>query len=308
MAENQHLSFLLDQLAHIEPNAYKVKYPDIQYHLICPVDTSAWEWAKTITHFATDKTGKPEILANRSEVIPLADVTREKFEHRIEAWAIGYDYSDEEIAQAARLGIPLAADKAIACRRAVEEMCDDLLANGNADLGWDGLLDNASITKKDAAANGTGGSKKWKDKKAEDIIADVNDVLSGVYIDSKTVELADTLLFPPQLFADIMGKVIEGTAVTVWDFLERNNIYTRRTGMPLMVREYRGLETAAAGDTGRVVAYRRDPEVLKFHMPMPFQFQEPIKHMFHYVIPGRFRVGGLEIRRPKAMRYLDGVL
>jgi hypothetical protein len=48
--------------------------------------------------------------------------------------------------------------------------------------------------------------------------------------------------------------------------------------------------------------------VLKIHIPMPHRFLPvwqtgPMK----YDVPGIFRLGGLEIRRPKAVRYVDGV-
>jgi len=48
--------------------------------------------------------------------------------------------------------------------------------------------------------------------------------------------------------------------------------------------------------------------VLKMHIPMPFRFLPawqtgPMK----FDVPGIFRVGGVDIRRPKAVRYLDGI-
>jgi len=309
---DQHFAYLISQISHIEPQAYAVQYPEIQYHKLVPVDTSAYEWAKTITHFSTDKVGKPEILVNRANSIPLADVTRDKFEHRIEMAGIGYSYTIEELAQSMMVpNLNLTADKAIACRRSVEEMCDDILRDGNSDLGWDGFIDNSSVPKNDAATTGTGATdaakREWKNKTAEQIIADINAALLGVYTDSKTVEMADTLLLPPNIWGDVVGKVIDGTAVTVSQFIRENNVYTAKTGMPLDIIEYRGLEDAAAGNTGRMIAYRRHPDVLKFHLPMPFRFMSPQLNMFEYVVPGMFRLGGLEIRRPKAIRYVDGI-
>jgi hypothetical protein len=44
------------------------------------------------------------------------------------------------------------------------------------------------------------------------------------------------------------------------------------------------------------------------HLPMPFRFLSawqtgPIK----FDVPGIFRVGGVDVRRAKSMRYLDGI-
>jgi hypothetical protein len=78
--------------------------------------------------------------------------------------------------------------------------------------------------------------------------------------------------------------------------------------MALTVRAVRGLDTAGAAGNGRVIAYRKDPDIIRMHIPMPHRFL-PIwqRGPLVYDIPGIFRVGGLEIRRPAAMRYIDGV-
>jgi hypothetical protein len=70
----------------------------------------------------------------------------------------------------------------------------------------------------------------------------------------------------------------------------------------------RGLDTAGAGGTARMVAYRRDPNVVKLHIPMPHRFlpvwqSGPIR----WEVPGIFRLGGTDVRRPKEMLYVDGL-
>lgn len=44
------------------------------------------------------------------------------------------------------------------------------------------------------------------------------------------------------------------------------------------------------------------------HMPMPFRFLEPWRTgPMLYEVPGIFRLGGVDIKRPKAVRYRDGL-
>jgi hypothetical protein len=57
-----------------------------------------------------------------------------------------------------------------------------------------------------------------------------------------------------------------------------------------------------------MVTYRKSPDVLTLYMPMPFQFlpvwqQGPMK----FEVPGIFRISGVEVRRPLAMKYVDGI-
>jgi hypothetical protein len=95
---------------------------------------------------------------------------------------------------------------------------------------------------------------------------------------------------------------------TILDFLLTKNAYTLVTGRPLTVRAVRGLGYSAADGSGRMIAYRRDPSVLKLHLPMTHRFLPPIQTgPLVFDVPGIFRLGGLEVRRPGAIRYMDKV-
>ena len=96
--------------------------------------------------------------------------------------------------------------------------------------------------------------------------------------------------------------------MTVMDYVQRANVYTAQTGQALTIRTIRGLEDAAASSKGRMIAYRRDPQVLRLHLPMPHRFL-PVWQTgpMSFVAPGIFRIGGLEIRRPGAVRYVDQI-
>lgn len=306
----QALGFLISQTSHIETEVVRILYPDIQYPQLIPVDTSANEWAKSVTFFSMDRVGQADWFHHMAKDLPLADVERTKHEHGIEMAGIGYRYTLEELGQAMMVpGTNLTTERAEAARRAYEEFVDDKALNGDTDKNWTGLINDPNVTIVDAAATGTGGSAAWADKTADQILSDVNDALSGVYTASQTIEMADTILVPVAEFSRLATIRLENTTMTALQFLMQFNVYTAQTGQPLMIRAVRGLENAGeGGDVGRMVVYRRDPRVLKLHIPMPHRFlpvwqTAPIT----FDIPGIFRLGGLEIRRPGAVRYVDGI-
>lgn len=303
----QALGFLVSQTAHIETEVYEIQYPDIQYPNLIPVDTSAAEWAKSITFYSMDKVGQADWFNHLSKDIPLADVERAQHEHLIHMAAIGYRYTLEEIGQAQMVGQPLTSDRAAAAYRAYEEFIDTRALMGDAQKNWTGLFNDANVTAVDAA-EGASNSTDWDDKTADEIIKDVNDALSGVYTESLTVEIADTVLLAVDRLNLISTKRVPDTNMTVLQYIMMHNVYTAVTGRPLTIRAVRGLETAGDGDTSRMVAYRRDPQVVKMHLPMPHRFL-PVWQTGPLVfdIPGIFRFGGVEVRRPKAMRYVDGI-
>ena len=138
---------------------------------------------------------------------------------------------------------------------------------------------------------------------------DINDAIDGIYVGTETVVRADTVLLPPSAHSLASRTLVtKEFDMTVLKWVMENNSFTAETGQPLRIRVCRGLENAAAGNTGRLIAYRRDPTVLRLHCPMTFSFDDVfMASPYRYVVPGMMRTGGLEIRQPGAIRYIDGI-
>lgn len=305
------LGFLVSQTSYIEPIVYRQRYASIQYPELIPVDESAPEWAKSVTYFSTDAVGKADWFHHMAKDIPIADVDREKHEVGIEMAAIGYRYTLEELGHAMMIpGTNLSTDRANAARRAAEEMVDRVALWGDARKGFNGLINSDSAVTVVTAADGEGSAgTDWATKSVDEITNDVNDAITGIYTASNQVEIADTILLPFSEMIRLGTRRIPDSTMSLGDYLSRNNAFTFVTGRPLMIRGVRGLETAGAGGTGRMVVYRRDPEVLKMHIPMRHRFM-PVWQTgpLMFDIPGIMRLGGTEIRLPGAVRYVDGIV
>lgn len=309
-AQQSARAFLISNKAHIEAQAVDIVYPDIQYPDLIPIDSSANEWAKSIVFFSNDKLGRAAWYHHMAKDIPRADVVREMFTKTVEMAAIGYGYTLQELGEAQLIpGTSLPNDRAAAAVRAYEEFMEDVAFNGDVDKGWTGLVNDANVTAGFVPFDGTGASTAWSDKTADQVLRDINEVLSGVWIDSKTVEMANVLLLPLAAMTALATRRIPETTSTIMQFIKENNAYTMNSGAPLLIRAIRGLETAGEGGTGRMIAYRKDPQVLKLHLPMPHRFLPVWQDgPLQFEVPGIFRTGGVEIRRPGAVRYADGIL
>lgn len=318
MTDQQALSFLTQMSTYIEAEVDKVIYPDIQYPDLIPIDLSAPEWAKSVTRFISDKVGAAQWFNANARDVPRADVLMTKQEIEVAMAAIGYGYNLEELAQAQamaviRPGYRLDVDRADAARRAYEEFLDRVLLLGDTAKGFVGMSNNPVITVTPAAPignlNGAANSSLWANKTPDQQLADVNNALSGIYTGTNTVEWADTVLLPITRLLSFSSSARSATAdTTILKFLQEANAYSAVTGRQLTVRGVRGLDTAGAGGTARMVAYRRDPMVLKAHIPMRHKFLAPMRTgPMIYEVPGIFRFGGLDIKRPGAMRYVDGI-
>ncbi|WP_370599562.1 DUF2184 domain-containing protein [Pseudomonas nitroreducens] len=297
------LGFVVSQTTHIERQVNEIVYPDIQYPQLIPVDTSAPEWIKTVTYYSADKVGKADWINGNADDIPLASTERSKFETQIHMAGIGYGYGLEEISQAQMLGINLTADDAMAARRAYEEMVDRVALTGDASKGFSGLFAYPGVTA------GTAVTGNWAAATADQILADVNTALTVQAQGTLFTAFSDTLLMPYSKFLLIATRKVNDQGLeSILTYLQKNNVYTATTGQPLMIRGLNGLDTAGAGGTARMISYRRDPSVLKMHIPMPHRFLPTYQAgPLRWEIPGIFRLGGVDIRRPAEVRYTDGI-
>ena len=309
---DQHYSFLVNQTAEIERQVYRKKYADIRYPALAMVDTSMPEWTPEILHFSMDKHGKVDYMHAQADNLPLVDIEMQDHYVRVANIWGGYRYTTDELEHARRAGINLGPEKAEMVRRAHEEFIDDVFLNGNARLKWDGFWNMSTSVVSHSMATavqiGGGTSRLWEQKNGAQIIKDINDALSGIYTDTQTVEMANTVLLPVahyNLLATKNAGYNTDTSAAKW--LMEHNVYTLQTGRPLMIRQLRGLEGKGDSGTDRMIVYNREPEVLKFHMPMPINFGQVEYSLYKYTVPSMCRLGGLEIRRPKAIRYVDGI-
>jgi len=304
--EQQALGFLVSQTSYIEPQVVHIKYPELNYADLIPIETAGNEWAKSITFFSMDQVGQADWFNHLARDIPFADVTRAKHEIGIEMAAIGYRYTMEELGQAMMLpNTNLTIERAASARRAYEEFVYNVALYGDTRKNWLGLM-NSSLPSVINIAT-TFASRIGDPDTIATILQDFNSILSNIWQSSLTVELADTVLIPLSLGTLLSMVQLPHTTMNLMEWIKKNNMYTSETGLPLTIRSVRGLDTAGASGNGRIIAYRKDPEILKMHIPMRHRFLDVWRTgPLVFDIPGIFRLAGLEIRRPGAFRYADG--
>ncbi len=309
-APQRAFGFLIQQATRIEAEVYRTVYQEIQYQDIVPVDTTGPEWVDAITYFSSDGVGQANWFNGHAQDVPNVELLREKFTTGVAMAAIGYRYSVEELGKAQLYGIQLNTEKASLARRVAEEKIDSVAFVGDATKGYTGVVNNPAVAATTAPADGTGSATTFASKTPDQVLRDVNAVLIGQFNSTLGNYVADTLLLPYDVLLGLSSRRIDSVnQTTLIEWIKKNNIYTLTTGRELTIRGLFGyLDTAGASGTKRMVAYKRDASVLKLNMPMPFRFWAPwqIGPML-FEVPGTFRLGGVDVKLPKAIRYLDGI-
>jgi hypothetical protein len=309
-AQQRSFNFLISQQSIIEPTVYAMKYQEIQYPGLIPVDTSAPEWISSVTYFSMDGVGQAQWFSGKAHDMPNVDLSREKFETGVHMAGIGYGYDLEEIGKAMLLGMNLTNDKANLARRISEEKIEAVAFAGDTQKGLTGIANSSTPTATQAPADGTGSSRAFADKTPDQILRDINTELLGGFTATLGAIVADTILMPYSVLLPLSTRRIDSVnQTTILEWIEKNNIYTRTTGGALTIRGVFGhLDTVGTGGSKRMVAYRRSPDVLKMHIPMPVRFFPAWQTgPMRFDVPGVFRLGGVDIKQPKGIRYLDNI-
>ena len=286
------LAFVVSQATYIEREVFDIPYPEIVYARMIPIDTSAGEFSASVTFFTQDLVGKAKLMNGAADDFPLANLVRTKFEQSVLDASIGYEFSLAEIGQAQMLGRSLSTEGAMAARLAYEQLVDAVALAG--DSGIEGLYTTTGITSTAAAA-------AWSGATAAQILADVNGIISRIVAATGGIHWPNTLVLPLAQFSLIAGKQIDATnQMTILEFVRRSNAYTAKTGLPLEI-------FADVRLTNKAACYKRDPQVLKMHIPMPLRFLPPQMVNLQVRVPGMFRFAPLSIRQPKAIQYISGM-
>lgn len=290
----QAMGFVTQQRTHIESEVIKRPMPEIKYSRLIPVDTSANAFAPSVTFFTQDAVGQAKFISGKGDDIPLVNIGLTKFEQGINDGGVGYGFSVTEIGSAQQLGINLGNEGAMTAREAYEQLVEEVSLTGNAQLGVEGLYNTTGITSV-AAAN------TFASSSPQEILAEVNSLLTSIMTATNGIDIADTIVLPLAQWSYIATTQISPeSSMTILEMIQKSNVYTAKTGQPLTIEADTRL-------SGKMVAYKRAPEVLKLHMPMPLTFIPPQAVGLEIRVYGMFRFAPINIRRPKAMAYKTGI-
>lgn len=289
------LGFVTSQTAHIEREVLRAPLPAIRYAQDIPVDTSPNAFASSVTFFTQDAVGRAKYVNGHGDDIPLANIRRNQHEVGIDTAGIGYMFSIIEIGQAQMMGISLPTEGAMAARTAFEQFVDEVAYVGNAEAGTTGLFNDPGVSSTSATAT-------WDTATPAQILGDINGALMATYTSTNELQLANTVRTPLEALARLsVMPMSEHNDTSVLDYIRRGNLYTITTGQPLDI-----LGSTRLTDT--MVVYQKSPDVLKMYMPQPLRFEAPQPRNLEIYVPGWFRFSPVNIRKPSAVRYVEGVL
>jgi hypothetical protein len=312
-------------LEYIIRKPYEAEYPELRATEFLPVMTEVSPEALSFTYRMLDKVGQAAIIQENGSDAPKVDIKGAEWQSPVVTIGASYDYTILDTARAEALGVPLEAYKAETARFACEYLLEVIAAVGAPNSGVPGFTNAPGIT---SSAQLSSAGVNWMQNIAnigsasstnntvpalvavQQIAADINNAIYNVFTNTKGIHRPDTVLVGVAAYSALMTAPRSPgfTADTILDYLE--NL------CQVDIECWPQLDTAGAVQTtgpngathqGRVMVYKKDPKLLNLVIPQPWTQLPPQPIRMAWEITSYLRTGGVTVRYPKSVTYIDGV-
>ena len=250
--------------------------------------------------------GKPWISPNTT-TLPGVSINGERVTLPLRLLGQEVSYTSVELERSQLLGQPIDAQKFNALNVLYQMNTDEMVYIGDTAVGAEGLLNSTLVTAGSVTADGTGSSTLWSTKTPDQILRDVNDMITAAWQASGFAVCPDKLLLPPAQYAYIASqKISTAGSVSILTFLEDNSISLRVNGRKLDIQPVKWLTGRGAAGADRMVCYTNDEDRVRFPM-VPVRRETPYYLGIKFNAPYIWAFGEVEFVYPETVIYRDGI-
>ena len=171
-----------------------------------------------------------------------------------------------------------------------------------------GLCNNNTITRS-SARTGAGGQTQWRNKTADEILNDINSILSSVWEanDCSSDGLPNHILVPVEQYGMLVTrKVADDSERCILTYVLENNIATRQ-GKQLIISPCKWCTAIGTSYSDRMVAYMNQPDRICFNLTQPLRRMETEYAEMRIKIPYIAQFSEVRFLYPSTVRYMDGI-
>lgn len=250
--------------------------------------------------------GKPWISPNTT-TLPGVSINGERVTLPLRLLGQEVSYTSVELERSQLIGQPIDAQKFNALNVLYQMNTDEMVYIGDSAVGAEGLLNSTLVTAASVTADGSGSSTLWSTKTPDQILRDVNDMITAAWQASGFSVCPDKLLLPPAQYAYIASQKISTAGnVSILTFLEDNSISLRVNGRKLEIQPVKWLTGRGTSGADRMVCYTNDEDRVRFPM-VPIRRETPYYLGIKFNAPYIWAFGEVEFVYPETVIYSDGI-
>lgn len=250
--------------------------------------------------------GKPWISPNTT-TLPGVSINGERVTLPLRLLGQEVSYTSVELERSQLIGQQIDAQKFNALNVLYQMNTDEMVYIGDSAVGAEGLLNSTLVTAASVTADGTGNSTLWSAKTPDQILRDVNDMITAAWQASGFSVCPDKLLLPPTQYAYIASQKISTAGnVSILTFLEDNSISLRVNGRKLEIQPVKWLTGRGTAGANRMVCYTNEEDRVRFPM-VPIRRETPYYLGIKFNAPYIWAFGEVEFVYPETVIYRDGI-
>lgn len=233
---------------------------------------------------------------------------------QLRLWGMEARWTIPELESAAKLGRPVDDQKYEGLKLKHQMDVDEQVYVGDSGTGDTGLVNHSLVVNVSNVPNGASASPLWSSKTPDEILADVNALITSTWQASGWAVMPNRLLLTPAIFGYISTRTISSAGtVSILKYLLENNVLVSSGNGRLEIQPAKWLIGAGSGGTlgttgtvDRMVCYRKEKQYVRYPMTLlqrtPVQYQS-IYHLTTYYC----RLGSVELVYPETVGYRDGL-
>jgi hypothetical protein len=315
-------AFLIGELDRLDPTLHEPlvdfswsRDVDLREDVTVGDETSSFTNSTFAATGGLKPTGKAWIAKDVNQITGIS-LDMSKTNTPLTLWGMEVKYTLPELESSMKLGRPIDTQKYDGLQMKWNMDVDEQVYIGDTDLGQYGLINmdaatGMGVTNVANVAAGAAGHTWWASKTPDEILADVNELLTSTWAASGWTVIPTELRIPPaQYGALVASKVSSAGNMSVLKFLEENNL-AGQNGRKLNIQPLKWLVGASPGGVigtvnyfDRMMAYTKDRKRLRF--PMTMLQRTPIENRSLYQITTYYcRLGGVEVPYASTIGYRD---
>lgn len=236
-----------------------------------------------------------------------------KVPNPLRPWGLEVKYSILELESAAKMGRPIDAQKFEGLKLKHQMDIDEQVYVGDSSTGDTGLLNASLVTNVSNVVAGASTLTAWTSKTPDEILADVNAIITSAWAASGWAVMPSRIGIPPAQFGYISTRTISAAGtVSILKYLLENNVLVASGKGKLEIVPMKWAVGAGAGGTlgtpgiDRMVCYSKEQQYIRYPMTLlqrtPIQY-DSIYHKSTYYC----RLGVTEVVYPETIAYRDGI-
>lgn len=307
------MAFLVGELEKMDP---KIREPltSVTWHRDIVAKTGAgWVEFTSMMNVGYASVGGNSngIIGGQTNAIPVmqADIGKDLFRVFTFGHILKVPFIDQAKLQNVGRSLPDLLEKGIQLN--YQKALDQNVYTGYKELGTEGIINNSNILTTAVAATGTGSSTLWKNKTPDQILTDINKVLTDTWaaVEYDLSGMPNHILIPPEQYGYLVAtKVSDAGNVSILQYLLENNI-AKNQGVNLKIEPSRWCIGAGTSSKDRLVAYVNNEDKLYFDITVPLSrvMTQPSVESMAYLTAYAAQHGEVKFAYYETARYADGI-